>query len=377
VIRARFSVAIGIAITVACIVLLVARVAHAHTLGLSSGRYVAAEKSLAVDISFSAKELSAVCPTLDADRDGQISPAELAKNEDCLDLAHTLVVTADGAPCPAATPIDASLTEGDGVLFHLVYACASRPVRFQVEDGWLAKFGSAHRHVARAEGEKTDDRVLDAKNRAFEVVPPPASASARSDDATSRSSTQRSEPPRTFFGMGFVHILTGFDHLAFLLGLLLGPAAINRRSARDLLYAVTAFSIGHSISLALSVSGAWVPSGRIVEPLIAVSIAFIGVENLVAKWSVRRWLVTLPFGFVHGFGFADALRRVLPGQLGVPLLTFNLGVEAGQIVALAPMVGLLVGLRAARVDLARPRRVASALVFAGGVVLLVARIASP
>jgi hypothetical protein len=91
----------------------------------------------------------------------------------------------------------------------------------------------------------------------------------------------------------------------------------------------------------------WAPSPAIVEPLIALSIAYVGVENWFVRDAERRWLITFPFGLVHGFGFAGALREVaLPtGQLPLALGAFNAGVELGQLAVLAPLLPAVIWLR--------------------------------
>jgi hydrogenase/urease accessory protein HupE len=133
---------------------------------------------------------------------------------------------------------------------------------------------------------------------------------------------------RAFFVLGLEHILTGYDHLAFLLGLLLvlGPV-------RSLIWAITAFTVAHSLTLSLASLGLAAPSPSIIEPLIAASIVYVGVENWFVRSAVGRWRITFCFGLVHGFGFAGALREVsLPrSELPIALFSFNLGVEAGQL----------------------------------------------
>jgi len=95
---------------------------------------------------------------------------------------------------------------------------------------------------------------------------------------------------------------------------------------------VTAFTLAHSITLALAALSIFAPSPRLVEPAIALSIAYVGVENLFVKDARRRWRITFPFGLVHGFGFAGALREIaLPrAQVPVALVSFNLGVGFGD-----------------------------------------------
>lgn len=149
-----------------------------------------------------------------------------------------------------------------------------------------------------------------------------------------------------YIQMGCIHILSGPDHILFVLGLLMLGGGI-----KPLLKTVTAFTIAHSLTLTLSVTGILHPSSRWVEPLIALSIVAIAYENLRPKPEAkegptrdyRPW-VAFGFGLIHGFGFAGALSEVgLQGpQLGIALATFNVGVEFGQagiILLAAPAIG--------------------------------------
>ena len=137
-----------------------------------------------------------------------------------------------------------------------------------------------------------------------------------------------------FIELGFTHILPkGLDHILFVLGLfLLSP------KPKPLLWQVTAFTLAHSITLALAVLGIFALPGRVVEPLIALSIAVVAIENLfhteVSPW---RWVGVFGFGLIHGLGFAGVLNEVsLPrDQIGVALLSFNIGVELGQLAVIA------------------------------------------
>lgn len=148
-----------------------------------------------------------------------------------------------------------------------------------------------------------------------------------------------------FFRLGVEHILTGFDHLLFLCALL-----VTLRSAGQMLAIVTAFTLAHSITLALAALDVVALPAGLVEPLIALSIIVACVANLLRREApgARLWMAGV-FGLVHGFGFAGMLRESLGahagGELLVPLLSFNLGVEAGQLLVAAAMVGLLVLVR--------------------------------
>ena len=142
---------------------------------------------------------------------------------------------------------------------------------------------------------------------------------------------------RHFLELGVRHILSGYDHLLFLAGLILAA-----RTVRDVLVALTAFTAAHSLSLALVVIGGIHAPASLVEPLIAASIVWVGLENLVRGGSRSRWPLVFGFGLIHGFGFAGALTELGLAQSAsetvVGLLSFNMGVEAGQLAVAAFVV---------------------------------------
>jgi hypothetical protein len=148
-----------------------------------------------------------------------------------------------------------------------------------------------------------------------------------------------------FLRLGIGHILTGYDHLLFLLALLVGC-----RRVKPMLGIITGFTLAHSLTLALAAMDVVRLKSSIVEPLIAASIVIVGIENLVWSGTAKgRWQVACAFGLIHGFGFASALREVGLGANGspvlAPLVSFNLGVEIGQIAVAAFVLPLLFGLR--------------------------------
>ena len=139
---------------------------------------------------------------------------------------------------------------------------------------------------------------------------------------------------------------------------------------------ITAFTVAHSITLALAVLGVVTPPAVVIEPLIALSIAYVGIENFFVKGVQGRWRITAPFGLVHGFGFAGAL-----GEVGVPkddvpltLLLFNVGVELGQLMVLACALPILYFLRAKGWWSERVTKGASVVVVLLGVFWLVERV---
>lgn len=140
----------------------------------------------------------------------------------------------------------------------------------------------------------------------------------------------RVEVARQYLLLGFTHIVPyGLDHILFVLGIFLLSSRL-----RPILTQVTAFTLAHSITLALSTYGLVSASPRVVEPMIALSIAFVAIENLfLTEVRATRIVLVFCFGLLHGLGFAGVLRELgLPHwQFGLALVTFNLGVEAGQL----------------------------------------------
>jgi len=169
---------------------------------------------------------------------------------------------------------------------------------------------------------------------------------------------------RTFVPSGVQHILIGPDHILFLIGLLLLGG-----HWKVLVRIVTAFTIGHSITLSLAALGVVSPPARLIEPAIALSIVFVGADNLVRGRGrdVRAW-IALVFGLVHGFGFASVLREFgLPQEaLGWSLLSFNVGVEIGQLAIVLVIATLLAAIRR------RSDAIGGSVAYAGSIVVMAA-----
>ena len=169
---------------------------------------------------------------------------------------------------------------------------------------------------------------------------------------------------RRFVPAGIHHILIGPDHLLFLIGLLLVGGSIGQ-----LLVVVSAFTVAHSITLSLAALNILSPPTRIIEPAIALSIVYVGADNLMVGRGrdVRAW-IAFGFGFVHGFGFANVLREMdLPRRaLGWSLFSFNVGVELGQLLVVVAVATAFAWLRA------RSEWAGRQLAFAGSLVVIAA-----
>ena len=336
--------AVGLAALVAA-----PRIAGAHQVGLSRGVYTVEGATVAAEVTFARGELRALLAG--------------AGDELALDDAAALttaVVAAievrDGDAACVGALVRAGLTEEDGAVVVARYRCPRPPRALTLRLPLLARLSPGHRHLAQVAGVGSDDIDL--------VV--------RADSPAQAIESAEARPVLAYLGLGVEHILIGLDHLVFLFGLVLVGGRL-----RSLVAVVTAFTIGHSLSLALATLGLWTPGAALVEPAIALSVAYVGLENFVVTDARGRWRIGLPFGFVHGFGFAGVLAEIgVPADAAVPaLLLFNLGVEAGQLLALA--VALLVVLALNRWPAYRRVRGArwlSAAIVAAGLVWFAQRV---
>ena len=303
----------AVALATLLVVVLSSAVAAAHAIGVSKGEYAVHGDDVDVSLVFRADEIA------------QSTTPE--------GVVADLAISADGTPCQG-TFERSGHDPPDGVRIDARYACGHPPRHLHVHAGFLARLSTGHAHVAS---------VVDAAGRRSDHLVVLAQPDVDLDLAAA--------PSPGFLGFvraGIEHILTGPDHLLFLLGLVLLPREVEasrRERIKALVFVLTAFTVGHSVSLAVATLGGIAPSSRVVEPLVALSVAYVGVENLFArsKRIRRRALITLPFGLIHGFAFASGLLLVhLPRrELPLALVGFNTGVELGQLGVMALVLPVL------------------------------------
>ena len=371
------------ALACAALILALSGRARAHQVGLSRGDYLIQGATVAVELTFAQRELAGLVPELDRDRSDALSDAELTAGREAVARAvvERLVVESDGVACPGQLA-SAQVVENDGVTVRATYTCAAAPGEARFDLALLDDLPVGHRHIFRGgAAPKLTEAILFRKRRSIEVIPQPAPAAsgaaspARAEGAEGAEGAAGTAPAAPaapaapsgaldLFAMGVEHILLGFDHLVFLLGLVI----VGGRW-RSILLVVTAFTLAHSITLGLSTLEVVALSPRIVEPAIALSIAYVGVENHFVKDAEGRWRITLPFGLIHGFGFAGALQEIALPRAEVPkaLLFFNLGVEAGQLAVLALVLPLLALARKRGWFTPRAVKAASVLIIIAGV----------
>ena len=283
-------------------------------------------------------------------------------------VGDTVTIVADGRACaPVPERVVPPSRDRAAVEVVVLYACGTTARELVIRDGMNDLLGPGHHTIATIEWPGGREQlVFETDRREGRIALAPGTASADANTAG-----QATAGFAAYLVIGVEHILLGFDHVLFVIALILQGG-----SMLSLLAIVTAFTVAHSITLALSVLGIASLPGQIVEPVIALSIAYVAAENLFRRDRAvsRRWAVGFLFGLVHGFGFAGALREVgLPADgLALALLGFNLGVEAGQALIVAALLPVLWWI--GRLGWQnRAVQVSSAAIMAVGVVLLVER----
>lgn len=245
-------------------------------------------------------------------------------------LRDKLALVDQGRRCePAQGFVDAGGAEADRVTLVMDFACASDVRELSIRDDLFDVLGPDHHTLAKIES-GGEIREL-------------AFATEAREARVSLAARQPSREEGSFFRLGVEHILTGYDHLLFLGALLLRGGRLL-----SLFKIITAFTVAHSITLALAVFGLLAVPERLVECVIAASIVYVALENVFLRDAPsQRWVVSFLFGLVHGFGFASALSplHLPPHHLALALLGFNLGVEAGQALVVALLLPILVWLR--------------------------------
>lgn len=269
-----------------------------------------------------------------------------------------------------------------GMDIRYKFAAPVKQYLMQYNFFWYSGVDVNHSNYATIQvGGQTIQQVLGSQNYIVQIQGPGAAAGNPSavaapaaldaKPAVNIAATSWVSTLKTYVLMGMKHIWSGLDHMLFVLGLLL--AAEQR--VWKIVRLITAFTVGHCITLVLSSLEVAYLSPKIVEPLIALSILYIAVENIWKRKESARVIVTLLFGLVHGFGFAEVLRGTLSGHMALPLFSFNLGVEIGQLVVVAIVIPLLLWIKRLPVQI-KWNQYASGIIGVFGLYWLIERIIS-
>ena len=367
--------------------------AAAFLFATAAKAHVVSESNSVWEIDGSNVDLILTIPDLEAHR---LTPSGPPPSDALLKsyLTARVYPLAGGKRCPLVPPVETLSAIAGFRKFDFTFKCPS-PRDLQIHSEAFYELVPSHTNYAEIENVATGEFVQNLITRSHETV----------DITGGDSGGLKQASFLDFIGMGIMHIFTGVDHMSFLVGLVL----ISRR-LRDLIFVVTGFTIGHSLTLALAVTGIVRPHAEFIDALVALTIALIGAENLAVESQrpgpiallmalgaatmiglklmgfgslptllllgaglftsnylmisghIRdagrlRMVITLIFGLIHGFGFAASLleMQLPPERLAELLVGFNLGVEVGQLTLVLGVTLLAAGL--VRLHLAPPRAI--------------------
>jgi hydrogenase/urease accessory protein HupE len=236
-------------------------------------------------------------------------------------------VTAWDTECPLVRLERAPLQSSGNRIFDLLFRCPEKVGDLTVTSSLFLDLDESHTQFARLvppDNPRTvlHEAVLTASNQVFHVA-----------DVTTGGSASL-ERAWAFLKLGVEHLLTGYDHILFLLTVVIGVSFLES------LKAVTSFTVAHSLTMALAFLGAISLPSSLVEPLIAATVIYVAFENVLRANIRRRWMWTFCFGLVHGLGFVGALKliTVSRSELVLSLVSFNIGIELAQLLIVAVAV---------------------------------------
>ena len=330
-----------------CLLLLASFACHAHKPSDSYVRLSIDEARVSGQWDIALRDLEQAIG-LDANADGEITWGEVkARHADIAAYALArLAVLGDGKPCPLRVTSHQIDNHSDGAyaVLHLAGECAAKPAAIELGYSLFFDFDAQHKGLLK----------LQYQGRLQSIVFTP-------ERSTQRFELGELSALRQFLSYGregVWHIWIGYDHILFLISLLLPAVLLRERRhwrpvARfgdafwDVFKIVTSFTVAHSITLSLAALGVISLPSRLVESAIAASVVLAALNNLVPVVGGRRWVVAFAFGLIHGFGFASVLTELgLPRDaLVLALVGFNLGVETGQLAIVAVFLPLAYLLR--------------------------------
>ena len=299
-----------------------ASLSFAHDPGLSSADISLQTNHVTAKITFSLQDIEALVP-MDADQDAEVTLAEqnAAKPKIAAWVSDGIQLSLDGEIIKPVTNA-VNFDDINNAQIDLQYDKAPEKT-LSLQMNYLSKLPKGHKEFVTIQnhaGKHLNEKMLSQQDNTLTF---------------NLTGEQTTEPVKNatfseFLLLGIEHIVTGYDHLLFLFALL-----VVTHEFWAAFKIITFFTIAHSITLALaSLNIVNIPSS-IVEPLIAASIVYVGVENMLRKDPKGRQWLTFSFGLIHGFGFAAVLREmdISTNESGIalPLFSFNLGVEVGQI----------------------------------------------
>jgi hydrogenase/urease accessory protein HupE len=362
--------------------LLLPLLARAHDPGISTAQGDLRSGLLVLTTGFAPTDIETLLPA-SLPRSPTWGQAEFeAARGHLLALAPGLWEVRLGEKVLPVREVGVELLPGDNVSFRHVVPLPASTAGVALRAARIPDLPEGHRQfviISDEAGSTVAKKLVSRRDFSLEVPRgggAPSGAAVTAPGAADPAQGETGDLPSAweFLKLGVEHIWTGYDHLLFLFALLVVCA-----SFRSIAAIITCFTLAHSLTLALaSLDLVSLPS-RVVEPLIAASIVFVGVENLWRHGAEPpgRWALTFGFGLIHGFGFASVLRDLglasAKGGIVMPLLTFNLGVELGQIAIAAFVLPVVWRLRRSETFLARGVPALSVVVTLMGLYWLLSR----
>lgn len=299
--------------------------AYAHTTSLSSSNLVVNGGQIHALVEVNGPDLEAGTGVSLRGLSGALAPALIESNRARLSeyLTNGLrFEQSGGGPCQAE--VGTMQPKEDHLLAEIRWRCRDEHAELTYAVSLLHEIDANAQHMVTVTGDTKAYALLNAANARLDL---------RGSGSGFVLVLWR------YFLAGIQHIAIGYDHIAFLVAVVLWG-----RRFLPLAAVVTAFTLAHSVTLSLAVLDAVRLPSPLVELMIALSIVYVAAENFFVRDIGRRWMLTFAFGLIHGFGFASALREygIPRDQVGWALAAFNVGVEAGQLVIVACAFALLV-----------------------------------
>ncbi len=302
--------------------------ALAHQTKLSSSRLTISGGEIAAQIELNAVDLNVATGADLTSSDGNVDPRQLSRQLATVQryVGQHVALTVNGE-----TQCDAewgpALPKNDHVVLARRWQCPDN-AGLVYRATLFHEIDPTSRHMVSVEGDRKFIGLLGVQSPQMELT---------------QAVPSKWQTAGRYIVSGIEHIAIGYDHIAFLLAVI-----VLGRHFWPLFKVVTAFTVAHSITLTLAVLGLVTLPSQIVESLIAATIVYVAAENFFVRDIRHRWWLTFAFGLIHGFGFASVLRDYgLPeNALGIALASFNIGVEIGQLfIVAAAVVVWLIGIR--------------------------------
>jgi len=302
---------------------------YAHPLSASYGKMTISENM--INYTFSIDDISVMeSVAVDSNNDLALTLEELeAGSAEITEwISRNLVIQVDGVSQRLSfSPLIAETRSDKNVITTTISVPLQEAASVTVHDSFYTdpKNKTSYTQLLTIDRDgQVSEAILKGDNRTWEMN--------LSEPSTS------SVPWLSFLILGMEHIITGYDHLLFLLALLLA-----RQSFKDYIKVVTAFTVAHSITITLGYLNIINLPSILVESVIALSICYVAIENIFRKKITNRWGLTFAFGLIHGLGFAGILHEmVIPKEhLAIALLSFNVGIEIAQIALVALVIPIL------------------------------------